>query len=754
MSGDGRGPPDTEPRDAAGRPADANGDGGGPDGGRRRRVALWAGALVGAGAALLVIGWFAAGPLIALAASRVEVTGNVETDLPGLRERSVIRAADGTPLAVLADEFDREAVPLDRIPEHVRQAVIAAEDRRFYEHDGYDVAAIFRAALANLRAGDVEQGASTITQQLAQINYLSGEETIRRKLREISVARALEDEYSKDQLLERYLNQVYLGGGAYGIQAGAQEYFRVLVEDLTVAEGALLAGMIRSPSALDPRENPEDAKERRDIVLRAMAAAGSIGSDEAERLVKTPVEVHPPLQHSTDDPYVVEAIKREFFANETFGATREERIDRLFGGGLEVHTTVHPRLQDIAGQIISEQFQASDGPTAALVAVSPVDGGILALHGGQDFEQVEFDLATQGRRQPGSALKPLTAASALQQGFPLDIKLVGDGPVTFELAGADEPFEVDNFEEADHGTVELREALVSSVNTAFAQLILASGVEETVLLGGELGIDVEAAFGPRETWGPSVVLGGLTHGVTPLEMASLFSAFANEGIRAEPYLIDQVVDTDGNVLYEREPAAVQVLDPAVAAAMVDMLKDVVARGTGTGAQVPGLEPIGKTGTNEDNADAWFVGALRIMSVAVWVGHPEAQVPMPGMTGGSLPADLWSAFVAAATEGIDVPDFADDVADPSRLPQPADAEQPDLPGPDPTEEDSPSPSPSPDGQPQPPPSPSPSPSPSPDGEPSPSPSPSPTPSPTREPSPEPTPARPPTVEPAPEVQQTP
>lgn len=708
--------------------AASTGSGGSSNGGDLQVGAL-IGIIVGGGIALLVIAWFAAGPLIGLAASRVEVTGDVETDLPGLDERSVVRAVDGSALAVLADEFDRENVELERVPEPVRQAVLAAEDRRFYEHDGYDVGAIMRAAFANLRAGGVEQGASTISQQLAQTNFLGGQETIRRKLREVSVARALEDTYTKDELLERYLNQVYLGGGAYGLQAGAQEYFRVNVEDLAVEQAALLAGIIRSPTTLDPRDNPEGARQRRDVVLHAMADEGFIDSAEADRLAQAPVEVEPPLERSTDDPYVVEAVKREFFANEELGDSREARIERLFGGGLEVHTTVHPGLQDVADQVVSEAFDDDPGgATAAIAAVKPVDGGILALHGGEDFDEVEFDLATQGRRQPGSALKPLTAASALEQGFPLDITLTGDGPVTFELPGAPEPFEVDNFEAKDHGTVDLREALVSSVNTAFAQLIMASGVEETVELGGKLGIDVEEAFGPQDTWGPSIVLGGLTHGVTPLEMASLYSAFANEGVRAEPYLIERVVDTEGQVLYERDPVATQALDPAVAAAMVDMLQDVVAEGTGTGAQVPGLHPIGKTGTNEDHADAWFVGAVPVMSTAVWVGHPEGQVPMPGMTGGSLPADLWSQFMQAATEGVDVPAFADNVADPSRLPQSLDADDLDLPGPDPTDDASPSPTPLPTYEPDIPPAPA-----------TPPPPPEPEPEPSREPPPEPEPS---------------
>ncbi|HVM00173.1 MAG TPA: transglycosylase domain-containing protein, partial [Egibacteraceae bacterium] len=634
------------------------------------RVALVGGVLAGMLLIGSIVAWFAAGPLIAFAASTVEVTGDPETDLPGLRERSVVRAADGTALAVLADEFDREAVPLDRIPEHVRHAVLVAEDRRFYEHDGYDVNAIFRAALANFRAGGVEQGASTITQQLAQINFLTGEETIRRKLEEISVARALEGEYSKDELLERYLNQVYFGAGSYGVQAAAQQFFGVLVEDLTVEQAALLAGIIRSPGALDPRSNPEGAQRRRDIVLQAMADEGYLDAAEARRLRTAPVEVVPPRDRSPEEPYVIEAVKREFFNNETFGETVEERIELLFHGGLNVETTVVPRLQQAAAEVVNAAFPDSTGPTGALAAIHPVHGGVLALHGGKDFDEVQFDLATQGRRQPGSALKPVTAASALEQGIPPTTRLRGDGPASFDVPGAVEPFVVENFEGSNHGRVTMHEALVASVNTAFAQLILQSGVEETVDLAGRLGINIDRAFGPRETWGPAIVLGGLTHGVTPLEMASVYGVFANEGIHAQPYLIHRVTNPQGEILYEREPVAEQVLDPAVAAAMVDMLTDVVDRGTATRAQLPGLQPIGKTGTNDDRADAWFVGAVPVLSAAVWVGHPEAQVPVPGLTGGSVPAEVWRQFMERALDGVDVPPYAADQIDLDALPSPA------------------------------------------------------------------------------------
>jgi membrane peptidoglycan carboxypeptidase len=300
-----------------------------------------------------------------------------------------------------------------------------------------------------------------------------------------------------------------------------------------------------------------------------------------------------------------------------------------------------------------------------LVSTDPTTGAIRALHGGLDFEETQFDLATQGRRQPGSALKPVILAEALERGVPLDSTLIGDGPLEIDLDDQVEPWEPTNFEDVSHGPVDLREATVSSVNTAFAQLTIAVGHDEAIERAAELGVDREAAFGEAETWGPSIVLGGVTHGLTPLELTTVYATFANRGARTDPYLIQRVTDSDGEVLFEHEPDPTPVLDEAVADAVVDILQDVVAEGTGTAAQLPGTAPAGKTGTTEDSADAWFVGTTPALTTTVWVGHPEEQVPMPGETGGGTPAELWQAFMADVV-GDDTTTFTVE-ADPSALP---------------------------------------------------------------------------------------
>ena len=578
---------------------------------------------------------------------------------------------------MLHGEVDREVIPFDDIPDHVVHAALAAEDRRFYEHDGYDALAIARALFANLRAGEVEEGASTITQQVAQQAFLGREQTVERKTEEIAYAVALEEHLPKDEILERYLNEVYFGAGAYGVAAAAEQFFRADPEDLTVEQAALLAGLIRAPERLNPRDEPALAEARRNQVLAGMVALEAIDEGEAQRASAEPIDVEPPLERDPEAPYALEAVKREFAQLEELGDDPDERFEQLFGGGLVIHTTLDRRLQGFADEVVAEAFADDDDITGALVALDPRSGAIRALHGGADFDETQFDLATQGRRQPGSALKPFIAAAALADGLAPEAAFEGDGPLAFTLPDEDEPWEVDNFGGARLGTISLDEATASSVNTAFAQLALAVGVDEAVGLADTLGIAAEAAFGPSESWGPSIALGGLTHGVTPLELAAAYGAFADHGRLGPPFVIERVEDAAGEVVYEREPTErAVVLDDSVNTRIVELLEGVVAHGTGTAAQLEGWEVIGKTGTTDDYTDAWFVGATRLLSTAVWVGHPDAQVEMPDMTGGGLPAQLWQQFMSAALDGHEPEPIPREGA---ALPEPSSATVPDLTG---------------------------------------------------------------------------
>ena len=600
---------------------------------------------VGMVAALTIVALLA-GPVLRLAARPLS-SSIAARGLPALDQRSAVLAADGTTLAVLHDGINRQAVPLEEIPEVLRQAVVAAEDQHFWGHHGYDGEAMARALLANVRAGEVTQGGSTISQQLAKQNFSGGEQSMLRKAKELLYAVALEERLSKERLLERYLNQVYFGSQAYGVAAAAEEFFGVDVKHLAVEQVALLAGLIRAPAALDPRTDPASATIRRNQVLAAMTSLGTISPDTATEAAAKPVEVLPARSAGVIDPFVVEAVKREFLANPAFGSTEAERRHLLLAGGLEIRTTVDPRLQDAARRALGS---VSDRLGSALVALDPRSGAVLAVHNGGEAASSQFDVATQGRRPPGSTFKPLAAAAALEAGMPQNQYLVGDGPIQLDYKGAPEPWRVDNFDGRRHGPVALADAVISSVNTAFAQIGVAVGPGRIAEVAHRLGIDVEGAMGPPETRGPAVALGGLSNGVSPLELASAYGTFAAGGAHTPPYLIGQVLGRDGQELYKAKPAPQPVLDKAVNGILVDILQDAVAEGTGSAAALPGWEPLGKTGTSEKGADAWFVGATPVLAAAVWVGHPDSTRPVRGLTGGAVAAPVWAKFMTAVLRG--------------------------------------------------------------------------------------------------------
>ncbi|HET9443374.1 MAG TPA: transglycosylase domain-containing protein [Acidimicrobiales bacterium] len=594
-----------------------------------------------------VLAWLVPGPALRLAGRSVAE----EVDGPGhglgpLARRSVIAGPDGAVLTVLHAGENRRVVSLAEVPPIVRRLVLVAEDARFFGHEGYDMRGIARAAVANVRASGVAQGGSTISQQLAKQNFVGSEPTLDRKVRELVYAVALEDRMPKRALLERYLNQVYFGSGAYGLAAAAEEYFGVEPGALTVDQAALLAGLIRSPSRLDPRSRPERALARRNAVLGQAARAGLVPRAEVEALRRLPLGVIAPVPAPLHEPAVVEAVKREFLASPAFGAGPQARRRLLLEGGVWIETTVQPHLQQLARAVVAGAAGAPTGPGAALAAVDPATGEVRALAtetGGQPF-----DVASLGRRQPGSAMKPLAAVAALEAGLSPDQPLQGDGPV--EFAVEPEPWAVDNFGGRDHGAVDLRQALVSSVNTAFAQLAVSLGPDAIAAVLARLGVDVEAALGPPAERGPAIAIGGTSRGVSPLEMASAYGVFATAGAHAPPTFIARVVGPDGHEIYRRPDQARPALPPAVATTVRAVLEEAVQTGTGTAARL-GSQPVaGKTGTTQDSADAWFVGTAPMLSTALWVGHAESRVPMPGATGGQVAAPLWHRFMAAAVAG--------------------------------------------------------------------------------------------------------
>ncbi|HUG86471.1 MAG TPA: transglycosylase domain-containing protein, partial [Euzebya sp.] len=577
-----------------------------------------------------------------------------EVQLAGLDQTSTVYAADGSVLAVLHDEVDRTVLSFEEIPEHVRNAVVAAEDRRFWEHDGYDVEGLGRALLENVQSRGVSQGGSTITQQLAK-SEVGDAVSIQRKLTEIAFAMALERELTKEEILERYLNQVYFGGGAYGIAAAAQEYYGVDVGQLSPAQAATLAGNIRSPGATDPRNFPEIAQRRRDQTLVTMVEEGWLAEDQLQSELDSPLGIIARVVDRPADPYIAEAVKQEFYTLETFGPDRLSRNEVLLRGGLEIHTSFDPRLQAIAQQVVTEYLPEA-APTAALAAIDPRTGAIRAIYGGSDFETEQFNFATQGRRQPGSSFKPVVMATALEMGFSPSLSLPGASPTRFETGDEWEDDGVVNYGGGSYGPTPMRQALVRSLNTAFAQLILIVGVENVVDMGRQMGVNMSAAT--ADILNPSLALGGFEIGVTPLEMAGAYSTFAYGGARVQSGLIDRVEDQQGNIVYQRDTAPTQILDFATNEIMVDTMQDVVCCGTAPRASISeiGWRAGGKTGTAQSNADAWFIGYTPVLSTAVWMGHPEGRVPMPGETGGNVPARIWHDFMIAALEGVEPVEF--------------------------------------------------------------------------------------------------
>lgn len=616
-------------------------------------------------------------------------------DLSQLEQRSVVLAPDGTPMATFHAGINRHTTALEDLPDHVWQAVLAAEDRRFFEHGGYDVEAIARAALANARAGTVVQGGSTLTQQLAK-TVVGDDRTLRRKLAELRQALALERDLTKEELLATYLDLVYLGSGAYGVGAAAEEYFAVSAEELTVEQSALLAGIIRSPSALDPRVAPEAALERRNVVLASMAEQGWLTDAEAAALREEPLGVSETRSEALADPHVIESVRRELTCDpEATGGQRwptcdaglaraggpdsSARLDRLYTGGLEVTTTVDPALQATANDLIRERFPEPGGVTAAIVALDPRDGRVLVAASGRGFDEDEQHLPLQGRRQPGSAFKPLVMAAALEEGVAPGTRLEGDSGTTFgeDELDPDETWRtvgVRNFGDRDHDDPTMHEALTDSVNTAFADLILQVGAGEVREVAERLGVD-EGAFvgaaGPEAN--PSMALGGLATGTTPLELATALGAITQGGAVATPHLVAEVADAEGRVRYAADHALVPVLDDEVADDVTGALLAAVERGTGTAAQLPGWDVAGKTGTTQEQRDVWFVGATPTLVTAVWIGHPSESVTLTSATSSGTAAPLWRDFMEQALEGED-PQRFDGISSEGPEPEPREREE--------------------------------------------------------------------------------
>jgi 1A family penicillin-binding protein len=513
------------------------------------------------------------------------------------------------------------SISADQVPPVLASAVTAIEDRRFYQHGGLDLRAMTRAAWHDLTGRKLE-GGSTIAQQLARRLYLSPERTLKRKVQEAALAMWLNLRFSKNEILARYLNTVYFGDGAYGVDSGALRYFGKNAQQLSLKEAALLAGLIRAPSELEPNRNPVGANQRADVVLDAMAENGSLTQQQADAAKAQPAVLHVAPETPPGSNYFLDTAANEVKAQA--GISKDD---------LTVRTTLNPALQHIAESVIAKRLasvgEAKNVSQAALVALAP-DGAILAMVGGRDYNTSQFNRVTQARRQPGSLFKAFVYLAALRKGYTPNSIFV-DQPVNIG------DWEPDNYGDHYYGPVTLRTAFAHSLNSVAVQLTQAIGIPAVINTAKQLGVrsDLPAV--------PSVALG--SGAVTPLEMTRAFAAIAMNNSNGESYAVHEIDNADRRTHVRPAPQFASADTPTIHAEMLDLFTSVVQGGTGSAARLD--QPIGgKTGTSEEYRDAWFVGFTSDLVVGVWVGNDD-NTPMNGVTGGSIPASIWHDFVSSA-----------------------------------------------------------------------------------------------------------
>ena len=554
---------------------------------------------------------------------------------------------------VLYDIADREVftiakeqrieVPLSQMSPILIKAVIAIEDRRFWDHDGFDLIRIAGSAVASARAGEAVQGGSTITQQLAR-QSVGREKTMRRKLKELLFAAQLEHHFTKEEILELYLNKVYFGDGLYGVEAASRGYFGKKASELNLGEAALLAGLLKAPSSYDPSASPEKAEARQGVVLKAMLDSKVITQDAYDRAATQQVEIYDGLR--AEEPYgryFKEEVRRQLV--EMFGA------ERVSEGGLQVFTTIDPAMQRGADASVSDSIAtiektlgkkqlAGDTLQGALIAIDPKTGYVRAMVGGRDFKESSYNRATRAKRQPGSAFKPFVYAAAVEQGYgPEDVIDIFEEDV--DAANAAWTPDDDHFEEEE--SVTLREGLRMSSNRAAVRLLGEVGLKRTIRSAQGFGFEDLPVV-------PSIALGAGE--VTLSQITAAYGAFANNGAVFHPTLIRRIVDRDGAVLFEDQRKPQQAIRPVTAYLMADMLRGVIDGGTGYGVRQMGfgLPAAGKTGTTNDYKDAWFIGFTPSLVTGVWVGYDQPHTIRRNGYAAELAVPMWTRFMKAATKG--------------------------------------------------------------------------------------------------------
>jgi penicillin-binding protein 1A len=548
---------------------------------------------------------------------------------------------------------NRTPVSLDRIPGNLKNAVLAIEDDHFYEHRGIRVSSLLRAVLVDLVARRKAQGGSTITQQLARNAFLSAEKTFTRKINEIIWAIQIERRYTKDEILETYLNEVYLGHGTYGVETASQLYFGKHVEALTLPEAALLAGLLRGPEYYSPYADPQAARERRNIVLNRMAELGYLTPAEAEAAKASPIRTVGLKLSRAKAPYFVEHITQ--YLLDRYGASA------VYAGGLRVYTTLDLKVQEAAERAVSQVPVAKRDqnglhqPQFAVLAMDPRNGHIRAMIGGRGEDQ--YNRATQAYRQPGSAIKPFLYTAAIDRGF-TPLSVVNDAPLQYPLPDGS-LWAPQNYDKEFRGPTTLRRALEQSVNVVAIKVLDQVGIGTAIDYARKMGVTSLVEEGPVNDRNLSLALGGISKGVTLMQMVTAYSVLANQGVRVEPLAVLRVEDKDGQVLEENRPQKQIVLADSTAYVVTDMMRGVIERGTGRAAAI-GRPAAGKTGTTSDYTNAWFVGFTPELVAAVWLGndtqkHPLA-IPSYGYLGSAKAAEIWGNLMRRALADAPISDF--------------------------------------------------------------------------------------------------
>jgi penicillin-binding protein 1A len=551
-------------------------------------------------------------------------------------------------------------VPLAQIPATLRDAVIATEDARFHSHHGVDPMGIARAIYQNFRRGRIVEGGSTITQQLAKVLFLTPDRSLERKLKEALLAFMLERRYSKDRILELYLNQIYFGHGAFGVEAAAQTFFGKSVSQLTLAESALLAGLPKAPATYSPFDHPDAAKRRRTTVLARMVETGILKPDQAKRASQAALSLVPPERRRTFGQYFLEYVEQ--LLEQQYGA------EMVFKGGLHVYTTLSLSMQLKAERALREGLRAvqtrqaapvkgkspaptegppPERPEGALLALEPQTGYIKAMVGGYDFFKSEFNRAVQARRQPGSAFKPFVYIAALESGMTA-ASMVEDSPIEYPAGKNGKPWKPENYDRKFRGPITYQQAIEESINVATVKVQEQVGVRRTVEVARRLGVESPLSENL------SLALG--TSDLTLLELTSAYGALGNQGVWMKPLAIRYVLDAQQKLIEENTPQGKQVLSPELAYVITHMLEGTIERGTGVAAKALGRPAAAKTGTTNDYSNAWFIGYTPRLATGVWVGYDRPRSLGRDETGSRVAVPIWTGFMSEALAGTAATDF--------------------------------------------------------------------------------------------------